>query len=474
MKIPEIAARTAVALAAACLCGLLGCGQAVDTPSSSDRANAMEDCQAGRYDAAIAGFERILKSDPKDHLAHFQLASLLQEQRKDYLGALVHFRLYLDMRPADDKTTVVNVVAGDTLSKILSANGVGGKDMNSIAGVLKSKAGITGLRADKDKIEIVRDGGPDTPITKIVVLPGPWRRVELTCDDAGVWNCNAIDIERDTRLVYRQGEILDGDSFYLAGMRANIPAGILADVYDLLAFEMDFERDVRAGQKFSVLYEENYHDNVHVDNGAVSVVSFDALRGNVKMYRFKKADKTVGYYDPNGNGAIKSLKRTPINNAKVTSSFSTRRKHPVLGFTRAHKGVDFRAPTGTPIPAAGAGRVVARGYNRGHGNFIKIRHNGSFETLYAHMSKFAKNVKVGTTVKQGQIIGYSGSTGLSTGPHLHYEIIKDGKHVNPMTVKLPAINNLDAENKKKFLEYRETLDKAIEDLENNPKGFIQL
>lgn len=376
--------------------------------------------------------------------------------------------------PVDNKTTVINVVAGDTLSKILSANGVGGKDINSIAGVLKAKAGITGLRADKDKIEIVRDGGPDTPITKIIVLPGPWRRVELTCDDAGVWNCNAIDIERDTRLVYRQGEILDGDSFYLAGMRANIPAGILADVYDLLAFEMDFERDVRAGQKFSVLYEENYHDNVHVDNGAVSVVSFDALRGNVKMYRFKKSDKTVGYYDPNGNGAIKSLKRTPINNAKVTSSFSTRRKHPVLGFTRAHKGVDFRAPTGTPIPAAGAGRVVARGYNRGHGNFVRIRHNGSFETLYAHMSKFAKNVKVGTTVKQGQIIGYSGSTGLSTGPHLHYEIIKDGKHVNPMTVKLPAINNLDAENKKKFLEYRETLDKAIEDLENNPKGFIQL
>jgi len=145
-----------------------------------------------------------------------------------------------------------------------------------------------------------------------------------------------------------------------------------------------------------------------------------------------------------------------------------------LGFTRAHKGVDFRAPTGTPIPSAGAGRVVARGYNRGHGNFIRIRHNGSFETLYAHMSKFAKNVKVGTSVKQGQIIGYSGSTGLSTGPHLHYEIIKDGKHVNPMTVKLPAINNLDAENKKKFLEYRAILDRAIEGLEQNPNGFIQM
>ena len=180
------------------------------------------------------------------------------------------------------------------------------------------------------------------------------------------------------------------------------------------------------------------------------------------------------YYDENGNGAIKSLKRTPINNAKVTSSFSNSRKHPVLGYTRAHKGVDFRASTGTPIPAAGSGRVVARSYNRGHGNYVKIRHNGSYETLYAHMSRFAKGVVVGTTVKQGQTIGYVGSTGLSTGPHLHYEIIKDGKHVNPMTVKLPAINNLDKEDKKKFLEYRKALDKGMGQLSKNPNWFIQL
>lgn len=377
------------------------------------------------------------------------------------------------VRGTNTKHEVVDVVAGDTLSKILSKYGLSGNDINSIAATLRTNAGVGGLRANRDKIEFVRDG-EDGPLSKIVIIPSPWRRIELTCDDAGNWNCNPIDIQRDTRLVYRQGEILDGDSFYLAGSRAGIPAGILAEVYDLLAFEMDFERDVRAGQKFSVVFEENYADGRKIDNGSVVVVSFDALRGNVKMYRYRKSDNTIGYYDPNGNGAIKSLKRTPINNARVTSSFSTRRKHPVLGFTRAHKGVDFRAPTGTPIPSAGAGRVVARGYNRGHGNFIKIRHNGTFETLYAHLSKFAKNVKVGTVVKQGQIIGYAGATGLATGPHLHYEVIKDGKHVNPMTVKLPAINNLDAANKKSFLEYRGTLDKAIEGLVKNPKAYIQM
>ena len=369
--------------------------------------------------------------------------------------------------------TVVVVSSGDTLSGLLLAQGLSHNDVNEIARVLKKDADITGLRAQRDKLEFKR---PDTnsPVSQITVVPSPWRQVELTCNEKGGWDCKTVDVARDTRAVWRGGEILEGDSFYLAGQRAGIPAGILIEVYDLLAFEMDFERDVRAGQKFWVLYEENFSDGKKIDNGNVLAVSFQALRGNVEMYRFKKSDGTIGYYDADGNGAIKSLKRTPINNAKITSNFSKKRKHPVLGFTRAHKGVDFRAPTGTPIPAAGAGRVIARSYNRGHGNFVKIRHNGSFETLYAHMSRFAKGVNVGTNVRQGQIIGYAGSTGYSTGPHLHYEIIKDGVHVNPMTVKLPAISNLGKADKKKFLEYRKTLDQGIERLQRHPSMFIQL
>lgn len=378
-----------------------------------------------------------------------------------------------DTASNDEYRSVVVVASGDTLSKLLTEQGFSNAQVLDIAKVLKSEADITSLRADSDKIEFVRSDEM-APISKIVIVPSPWRQIEITCDADGQWRCQNIDIKPDTRVVYRQGEILDGDSFYLAGGRAGIPEGILAEVYDLLAFEMDFERDVRAGQKFSVLYEENFANGEKVDNGRILAIQFEALRGNVKMYRFKKEDGKTGYYDENGNGAIKSLKRTPINNARVTSSFSNSRKHPVLGYTRAHKGVDFRASTGTPIPAAGAGRVVARGYNNGHGNYIKLRHNASYETLYAHMSRFAKGVVVGTTVKQGQTIGYVGSTGLSTGPHLHYEIIKDGKHVNPMTVKLPAISNLDKKDKERFLEYRKILDEGIEHLSNHPEWFIQL
>ena len=379
----------------------------------------------------------------------------------------------VEVKTEAEYKSLVLVESGDTLSKLLVEQGFNNTDVLQIAKVLKSDADISSLRADSDKIEFVRLGEKE-PVSKIIVIPSPWRQVELTCDESGTWSCRKIDVEKDTRVMYKVGEILDGDSFYLAGIRAGIPAGILAEVYDLLAFEMDFERDVRAGQKFSVLYEENFSGGKKIDNGRVLAIEFEALRGNVKMYRFKKSDGKVGYYDENGNGAIKSLKRTPINNAKVTSSFSTSRKHPVLGYTRAHKGVDFRASTDTTIPAAGAGRVVARGYNNGHGNYVKIRHNGSYETLYAHMSRFAKGVVVGTNVKQGQTIGYVGSTGLSTGPHLHYEIIKDGKHVNPMTVKLPAISNLGKEDKANFIEHRKVLEEGMSKLKENPSWFIQL
>ena len=369
--------------------------------------------------------------------------------------------------------TVVEVKRGDTLSKILGEQGFAMRDIDTISKTLKTEADFTTLRADKDKVDFIRPN-ENAPVSKIVIVNGPWTRIEIDCGTPNTWQCQKVEIERDTRITYKEGEIKDGSSFYLAGLEAGIPEGILIDVYDLLAFEMDFERDIRAGQKFYVLYEENFASEKKVDNGHILAVSFDALRGNVQMYRYVKPDGHAGYYDENGNGAIKSLKRTPINNAKITSKFSGSRKHPVLGYTRAHKGVDFRAPTGTPIPAAGSGRVIARSFNRGHGNFVKIRHNGTFETLYAHMSRFAKGVNVGTVVRQGQIIGYAGSTGISTGPHLHYEVIKNGVHVNPMTVKLPAIENLDSKNKPLFMEYKKKLDEKIELLKSNPKKVVRL
>ena len=374
---------------------------------------------------------------------------------------------------------------GDVLSKILTEHGLTMADANEIDKLLRKHADKTQIRAcefDKegnlvkpkcDKMQFW-PVGEDGKVSKMVVTVSPWRKVEFTRDETGAWKCDVIERERDTRIVFRHGKIADGYSFYQTGLKAGMSDRIIMGAYDLLAFEMDFERDIREGQEFFAIYEENYLDGKKVsdaeDDGRIIAVSFDAMRGNISMYRFNDCDKC--FYDKKGNGATKSLKRTPINNAKITSNFSKGRKHPVLGFTRAHKGVDFRAPTGTPIPAAGAGRVVARGFNRGHGNFVKIRHNKSFETLYAHMSRFQKGVNVGTSVHQGQIIGYAGSTGLSTGPHLHYEIIKDGVHVNPLTVTLPPVDNLSGKKKEDFLKYRARLDETIENFKKHPTSYI--
>ncbi len=369
-------------------------------------------------------------------------------------------------------TDEVIVAPGETLSSILSPRGMSGADIAEIADVLKKDADVRSIRAETDKLVLTCES-EGAPVEKITYVPGPWRQIELWKEN-GAWECKILDVKPDVRVIYKSGKIEEGDSFYWAGTKAGIPENILAGVYDLLAFEMDFERDIRAGQEFYVVYEENYSNGEKIDNGRIVAISFDALRGDVQMYRFRKSNDTVGYYDEKGNGAIKSLKRTPINNARVTSSFNPNRKHPVLGYTRAHKGVDFRAGTGTPIPSAGAGTVVTKAYGKGYGNYVKIRHNGSYQTLYAHMSRFAKNIKVGSKVKQGQIIGYVGSTGYSTGPHLHYEIIKNGSHVNPMTVKLPAIDNLNKTDKDKFLDMTELLDSAIDAMEKNPNMFIPL
>lgn len=364
-----------------------------------------------------------------------------------------------------------DVKFGDTLSSILSPAHLSGTDIMEIANLLKKDGGVRKLKADSDTVKIHRPTEAE-PAHKVVVQSGPWRQIEFTKAD-GTWTANPIDIEKDVQIVLKSGEIKDGDSFYTSGIRAGIPESVLADAYDLLAFEMDFERDLRAGQQFSLLYEENFADGEFVEAGSIVALKFDAgKRGVIKMYRFVKSNGRPGYYDENGGGAIKSLKRTPINNARVTSSFNGRRKHPVLGYTRAHKGIDFRAGTGTPIPSAGGGRVVKRGWTDGYGNYIRIRHNASYETLYAHLSQFRQGTGVGTTVNQGQIVGYVGSTGISTGPHLHYEIIKDGRHVNPMTVKLPAIDNLTGNDKKDFLKLRPRITAATELLKQFPTLVI--
>ncbi len=247
------------------------------------------------------------------------------------------------------------------------------------------------------------------------------------------------------RPLLRQPALAGGtisDSLYRAAGAAGVPPETLAELVRLFSWDIDFQRDIRPGDRFTILYEEILSaDRRQRRGGEVLYAAFELGGETLTAYRFTRGDGTVGYYDRSGRSVRKSLMRTPVDGARLSSRFGKRR-HPVLGYTRMHKGVDFAAPRGTPIYAAGDGTVVFAGRNKGYGNYVRIRHNGTYTTAYAHMSRIAKGVRKGVRVRQGQVIGYVGSTGLVTGPHLHYEVLRDGRQVNPLALRQVAAEAL--------------------------------
>ena len=245
----------------------------------------------------------------------------------------------------------------------------------------------------------------------------------------------------ETYIAFIQGSI--DDSIYRAALDAGVNEAAFNEYVRVLGFSVDFQREVRRGDKFEMMYT--------IDRDALSgdVVDIDlqyaglALSGDqLGFFRYDSADSAIGWYDENGNSAARTLIRTPITGARLSSNFGTRR-HPVNGFNAMHKGVDFAAPKGTPIIAAGSGVVREAGWKGSFGRYIRIKHNATYDTAYAHMSRIAPHITAGSRVKQGEIIGYVGSTGRSTGAHLHYEILVNNRQVNPMTVRLPTGKQID-------------------------------
>ena len=238
-------------------------------------------------------------------------------------------------------------------------------------------------------------------------------------------------------------------NLYSSATNKDIEPNIIIEFARIYGFEVDFQRDIRKGDEFEIYYEKFLdHNNIVWDTGRIIYASMKVNGRNINLYNFEDKDGE-GYYDLNGKSIVKSLMKTPINGARLSSSFGMR-KHPILGFNKMHRGTDFAAPTGTPIMASGSGTVTRARWCGGGGNCVKIRHNSTYETIYAHMSKFARGIKEGKKVKQGQIIGYVGSTGLSTGPHLHYEVLINGKKVNSQKLKLPSGKILKGDSRKEF------------------------
>jgi len=239
------------------------------------------------------------------------------------------------------------------------------------------------------------------------------------------------------------------NNLYSAAVEAGVEPNIIIEFARIFGFEVDFQRDIRKGDSFEILYEKFEDDNNKVrDTGKIIFASMYVNGEEINLYNFKyKNDED--YYDIKGKSITKSLMKTPINGARLSSSFGMR-KHPILGYNKMHRGTDFAAPSGTPIMASGSGTITRARWCGGGGNCVKIKHNSTYETIYAHMKSFAKGIKEGRKVKQGQVIGYVGSTGLSTGPHLHYEVLVNGKKVNSQKLKLPSGKTLKGKEREKF------------------------
>ncbi|MDC0164383.1 peptidoglycan DD-metalloendopeptidase family protein [Candidatus Pelagibacter bacterium] len=239
------------------------------------------------------------------------------------------------------------------------------------------------------------------------------------------------------------------NNLYSSAIESGVEPNIIVEFARIFGFEVDFQRDIRKGDWFEILYERFEDDNSKVrDTGKIIYASMYVNGEEINLYNFKYNNEEE-YYDIKGKSITKSLMKTPINGARLSSSFGMR-KHPILGYNKMHRGTDFAAPSGTPIMASGSGTVTRARWCGGGGNCVKIKHNSTYETIYAHMKAFAKGVKEGKKVRQGQIIGYVGSTGLSTGPHLHYEVLVNGKKVNSQRLKLPSGKILKGEERKQF------------------------
>ena len=250
------------------------------------------------------------------------------------------------------------------------------------------------------------------------------------------------------KLVYK--ETIITTSLYNNAVRLGIKPNIIIEFARLYGFQIDFQRDIWKNDSFQIIYEEfvDEKDKV-VDTGQILFANLNLQNTDYQLYMYEYDEKKIDYFDENGKSIKKTLMKTPINGARLSSSYG-KRKHPILGYTKMHLGTDFAAPKGTPIMASGDGKVTKAGWCGGGGNCVKIKHNSTYQTVYAHMSKFGRGIKKGVRVKQGQIIGYVGSTGLSTGPHLHYEAIKNGKKINSQKLKLPSGKILKGKERKNF------------------------
>ena len=338
------------------------------------------------------------------------------------------------------------IKSGETFDKILKNYSIDKEEILAIKKNLSKKININKLNTNQ-KIKISLDQ-TNNKIKEFIFQISNTEKILLSKNDQSEkFNQEIIILKLDKKIVYKENIILQ--SLYKAAIDQKIPANTIVEFARIYGFQVDFQRDIRKQDRFQIMYEIFVDDNKKIiEIGKILFANLKLNGQDNSLYYFNK-EGSEGHYDKNGKSVQKALMKTPINGARLSSPFGMR-KHPIDGFNKMHKGTDFAAPKGTPIMASGNGVIQKAGWCGGGGNCVKIKHNSTYETVYAHMSKFARGIKSGVRVKQGQIIGYVGSTGKSTGPHLHYEVIINGKKVNSQKLKLPSGKILKGEDRKLF------------------------
>ncbi len=372
------------------------------------------------------------------------------------------------LAPSEPTIKKVSVGKGDTLMKVLTRAGADPKESYEAISALSSVFDPRRLKVGQDvELHFMDAANAETEAFKlhsVSLKEDVDREVAAIRSDETGFQAKETVIALEKQMARAGGTI--ENSLFLSAAQAGIPTKVILDLIRVFSYDVDFQREIQPGDSFEVFFERFVDQNGRpLKEGHIQWASMTLSGTKISLYRHKTTDDGfTDYYNAKGQSVRKTLMRTPIDGARLTSRFG-KRKHPILGYTKMHRGADFGAPRGTPIMAAGNGVVEVAGRNGAYGNYIRIRHTSEFKTAYAHMKGFAKKIRKGARVKQGQIIGYVGTTGRSTGPHLHYEVHKNGRQINPLSVKLPAGRKLGG---KMLAEFRQQVEKIDQEVAGLP------
>jgi murein DD-endopeptidase MepM/ murein hydrolase activator NlpD len=348
---------------------------------------------------------------------------------------------------------------GDSIQRILYDQKISPPEVNNVLNALRREYNVGTLRNDQKVYLIVKREKNGNFVSRLTVNIDNITSVHVFLNKDNVY-----ETKRVTKILTKKNHLVETTidrGIYRTAKQSGIENSIVAQFARLYGFEIDFQRDLKKNDKIKIFYERYLDDDgVSQRTGNIIYSEITNIERNIVLYRYEYPNGSIAYFTPEGKSIEKSLMRTPINGAKLSSRYGFR-IHPILGYNQMHQGTDFAAPIGTPVMASGAGTVEYSGWKGGYGKFISIRHSPVYQTNYAHLQDYAKGIRRGTKVQQGQVIGYLGSTGSSTGPHLHYEVVVNGRKENSQTLKLPSAAPLEGNNKNFFEIQKRNIDNLI-------------